>query len=166
MVHVVHVSDNHRTKDLSWNRTKRSGNSKPKNFKIPTATPFLNYEITFPEFSPSEGRQGERKNHSTGIENAMCIEDEEPANPENDQDVRKAVCQFIKPNDDPRFIFTCNPLFSLVITFGSFVQAEQAGISLCNEHIVVTLLGYLYHEARRSGAMTLKWPAMDEMIAM
>lgn len=69
---------------------------------------------------------------------------DEPPTEQHEENARKLNIKPIKPNPDPEFIITHNPVYCGNVAFGMVVMKERAGSLLNNYHVVATLVAHPY----------------------
>lgn len=74
--------------------------------------------------------------------------------------------QFIRPNDEPLFIFTHNPLYCGTRAFQILVHMEHAGMTLASHHHTILSIAHHANALRKLDKLELRWEDLDRVIKL
>ena len=86
--------------------------------------------------------------------------------PEHKANAEKMDISFIKPAEDPAFIYNSNPLYCGSLAFNIAIGMEIAGIRLANHHLTIFAVAHLYNALQQADVVRGKWPELDKIIQL
>ncbi|KAL9011045.1 MAG: hypothetical protein Q9173_004081 [Seirophora scorigena] len=92
------------------------------------------------------------------------LPDGEPVDPEHMENARRLNIKMIPPSEDLNYLFTTNPIYCGVVSFGILTDYEAAGISLCNWHKSIWPTAHLYSALQQTSSISKSWQEMDKLI--
>ncbi|KAI4174861.1 MAG: hypothetical protein LQ348_006288 [Seirophora lacunosa] len=93
-----------------------------------------------------------------------ALPDEKAVDPEHMENARRLNIKMISPSEDLNYLFTTNPIYCGVVSFGILTDYEAAGISLCNWHKTIWPTAHLYSALQQTSSISKSWQDMDKLI--
>ncbi|KAI4174144.1 MAG: hypothetical protein LQ343_002479 [Gyalolechia ehrenbergii] len=93
-----------------------------------------------------------------------ALADEGPMDPRHEENARRLNIKMIRPSEDLNYLFTSNPIYCGLVSFGMLTDYEAAGVSLCNWHKSIWPTAHLYNALQRTSTTSKPWQEMDKLI--